>query len=351
MRIRIRGTELIVALELLVTRNQIINFTIDRGKLLLEVFDPVILSIPVEVLSIDKAFEDDDSFSISIELNTSYWLIDPQMDVTVSIGKEILTIESINYSYRFRSVYEDRFVIPTIFSGEYNNLDSGPNLENVVRCGQAMATFTKYLQVEEPAIIVNKETAYIITTANVLITSLHFPDSTWSKSVLRAINAILKKNHIGSPTLSINNESGAYGVINFGDGADIAFNMKFTNSTQIDAVNGVITSLKEVCSVNIAGLSSRIKLVEKIYKKAEVKVVFGENSYYVIIRSGADGELVFGKQTAGDMVYALDASVPLLTLINTIFKTSTNVSVFVGGRYLCLKDNENVLLTTGLLNM
>lgn len=348
MLVRVEGQEFIKVLSTICSTKQVVNFTLEDDLLLIEVFEPLIVSIPIRIISVKKQFDNDSYKSISIELNSSYNLIPEQCDVDLDIGKDILTISAPGYECRFKSAYEDRFNMPTTFSGEFKELDSGYGLENVVRLSQYISTFSKYMQVEEPAIIVKEKQAYIMSSAVAIKSNLNFPDSTWLRSVLRAMNTVFRVNHIDKPTLRINNGSGVYGVIKFDEYSEMAFSMRFTHNSQIDAVNGVISSLQKICSISIGVLADKVKIIEKIYKKADVDIAFGEGTYFIKIRVGTDSELVFGTRNTENKIYIIDASIPLLSLINNIFKNSNSVEVYGGNRYVMFKDSNNLLLTTGL---
>lgn len=348
MHVRVEGQEFIKVLNAICSAKQVINFTIDGDSLLIEVFEPLIVSIPIRILEIKKQFEGDNYKSISIEINNSYNLIPDQCDVTLDIGKDVLTILAPGYECRFRSAYEDRFNMPTTFSSEFKELESGAGLENVVRLGQYIATFSKFMQVEEPAIIVKERQAYIMSSSVAIKTSLNFPDSTWIRNVLKAMNAVFKSHYIDRPTLKINNGTGVYGVINFDESSEMAFSMRFTHNSQIDAVNGVIEGLQRICSIHVEELSDKVKIIEKIYKKADVDIAIGEGTYFIKIRVGNDSELIFGTRNSENKIYMIDASIPLLSLINNIFKSSAVVDIYGGNRYVMFRDSNNLLLTTGL---
>lgn len=348
MLIRVEGQEFIKVLSAICSNKQVVNFTVDGELLLVEVFEPLIVSIPIKIVGLKKQFDEDNYKSISIEINNSYSLIPENCTVSLDIGKDVMTIKAPGYECMFKSAYEDRFIIPTTFSGEFNDLDSGYRLENVVKLSQYMSTFSKFMQVEEPGIIIKNKTAYIMSSSVAIKTGLNFPDSIWLRTVLRSMNAVFNVNHINNPILRINNGSGVYGVINFGENKDMAFSMRFSHNTQIDAVNGVMGKLPKICSIYVNSLSAQIKIIEKIYKKAEVTIAIGDGTYFIKIRVGTDSELVFGTRNIDNKIYTIDASIPMLSLINNVFKNSNNVDVYGNNRYVMFKDDNNSLLTTGL---
>lgn len=348
MLVRVEGPEFIKVLDTLCSNKQIVNFTVNNKMLHVEVFEPIIVSIPINIVDLSKQYENDTYYTISVEINSSYNLIPENCTVSLDIGKDILTIKAPGYECRFKSAYEDRFEIPTEFSSSFEMLDSGRNLENVVRISQYATTFSKYMQIEEPGVIVVDRTAYILSGPIAIKTTLNFPDSIWLRQVLRAMNAVFNVNHIDKPTLNINNKSGVYGVINFGKWRDMAFSMRFTRNTQIDAINSVIKQLNKICSICVGDLSDKIKIIEKVYKKAEVTMAVGEGTYFITIRVGTENELVFGTRNTSNKIYVIDASIPMLSLINNIFRTASTVEVYAYNRYVMFKDETNLLLTTGL---
>lgn len=348
MQARVRGSDLIKALNAISSAKSVINFTIDRGVMHLEVFEPIIITLPIPIVELSKQYEADSYYMVSVEMNSSYQLISEQAYVDLIISKDQLTMKAPGFNCKYKSVYEDRFIIPTEFQSQFINLETGARLDNVVSISQFLSTYSKVIQTAEPAINIKDGYSYITASSVAVKSPLRFPDSVWIKNVLRAINATLSSQRVIEPTLNINNKSGVYGVINFGKDQAMAFNMKFSNNTQLDAIDTVIKSVKPVAKIKLSDMASSIKVIEKLYKRAEIKLIFGENSYYINMRVGTDNELTFGKIAYGEQSYIMDISMPMLSLLMNIFKSSNAVTISIKDRYVMFDDGLNKVLTTGL---
>lgn len=348
MQARVRGSDLIKVLNAISSAKSVINFTIDRGVMHLEVFEPIIITLPIPIVELSKQYEADSYYSVSVEMNSSYQLISEQSEVDLIISKDQLTMKAPGFNCKYKSVYEDRFIIPTEFQSQFTNLETGARLNNVVSISQFLSAYSKVIQTAEPAINIKDGHSYITASSVAVKSSLRFPDSIWIKNVLRAINATLSSQRVVEPTLKINNKSGVYGVINFGKDQAMAFNMKFSNNTQLDAIDTVIKSVKPVAKIKLSDMASSIKVIEKLYKRAEIKLIFGENSYYINMRVGTDNELTFGKITYDEQNYIMDISMPMLSLLMNIFKSSNAVTISIKDRYVMFDDGLNKVLTTGL---
>lgn len=348
MQARVRGSDLIKALNTISSAKSVINFTIDRGVMHLEVFEPIVITLPIPIVELSKQYEADSYYTVSVEMNSSYQLISEQAVVDLIISKDQLTMKAPGFNCKYKSVYEDRFIIPTEFQNQFVNLETGARLDNVVNISQFLSTYSKVIQTAEPAINIKDGYSYITASSVAVKSPLRFPDSVWIKNVLRAINATLSSQRVIEPTLKINNKSGVYGVINFGKDQAMAFNMKFSNNTQLDAIDTVIKSVKPAAKIKLSDMASSIKVIEKLYKRAEIKLIFGENSYYINMRVGTDNELTFGKIAYGEQSYIMDISMPMLSLLMNIFKSSNAVTISIKDRYVMFDDGLNKVLTTGL---
>ena len=330
--------EIVPALNSLVSSKQVINFTVEGEVLKLQGFEPIINNKTVKLNKID---DNSGNNSISVKLDGSFNLLEPG-EVMLMIDKDSLLITSPDYRSRFASVYEERFINKGAVVEEcevYTN-----TFGHISRIAQGMSNVAASIGVDPPAVVFQKQKAYMLLSNIVWCMDTKFYDCILPVSQIRAINKSLTHSKY---VLQLYGEERSYASIKYDDNSSISFQIRKDNSETINVINTIISGLIKVGVSTIASLSDSLKIVEKIYKNEPVIAYIGKFGFRVELSQHTTSFLSIGKQKDSDILATVKTSVPVISLMHRVFGDSS-FDVYIGGRYVCLKHDSQCLLLTGL---
>lgn len=338
MTIKVLSQELVPVLNTLVSSKQVINFTVNGDILDIQSFEPIINN---RVVKLHEIVDKDDNYSLSVKLDGSFNLLDPG-EVIISISDESISFMADDFFCRYASVYEERFV---------NNGSVVDNVEvrvntfsHISRIAQGMSLVASSIGVDPPAVVFKNGKAYMLLSNIMWRIDAGFYDCILPISHLRAINKALGRSKYKMDFYGADKN---YAVIEYDETSSICFPIRRDNSEVISTVESLLLDLKLVGKSSVASLGDQLKIVEKLYKNKPITMYIGSNGCRVEISEGTVSFLYIGKQKDSNIFATMRSTVAVLSLIYRVFGEYT-FEVYTGGRYVCLKYDNQCLLLTGL---
>lgn len=338
MVIRLLGREFVDILSTMVSAKQVINFTVKGKRLYAQIFDPVIHD---KIVKINEIMISDEFNTISVEMDGSYNLIDND-EVVLTIEKDSLMISSTNFRCSYKAVYEERF---EVISERINQIQGRvTTFSHLSRIAQGVTNVAKSIHVDPPAIVFKDKKAYMILSNIAYCMNTDFMDMIMPVSHMRAINKVLTRS---AYSIDIHGEAGNYARIKYDeDGSSLCFMIRQDHSETTETIENIVKGLKLFGKSNTQSISDMVIVLDKVYKDLPINMYISEKGFRVELSKSSSSYLTIG-DTGGKEFITVRSTVPILSLINRIFK-DTLFDVLIGGRYVCLKSKEEYLLLTGL---
>lgn len=345
MFIRVRTSVWREVMDNVVSKPQLVNFTIrDNKTLLIEAYEPILQSEPVEIQEVVKS--DDNYTSITVMVNLSFRIIDTEF-VELRLHEELLEVRASDYTATYQADYEARIDIRKVDS-DVVTVNSN-DLERISGKTAALRSLSKVLKVEHPAIIVKDNTAFYILSNVAYITPFVFPDSIVSIDTLMALNQIAHSHKLTALDIQVAKDHTGYCVAEYGNDCSCAFNIKYELNSTSDNVLNVILKCKKVLSTQFGSLYEKVKLIERTFKQIKTVVTLFDGGICVNCGKGVSNSLMFGYGDFKSGGVTFETNIFTMSTICRVFGSDL-VEVKVDGRYLCLQTATQRMLLTGTLH-
>jgi hypothetical protein len=218
-------------------------------------------------------------------------------------------------------------------------------IDNIISGFRLSINTSKILEVGVPSVIISNGRVYCLYSNTMIIndTSLLFSDIEIPYNTFNNINKNIDKGNID---LLTDNDKKL--LILKSRNSIITCNYKIPNLDLINSINNLINSFSEYGTFRLFSLNN-LELISKFFPKESLTISFYKDYTIGINITISDGKSIKIGTKNIDSIFNIILSTTQFDVLYKLFKDYNTIEVFKGSDTLCLKNNNKILILSGMI--
>lgn len=337
MFIRVSGAEFQSRISRLIpySGRTLLNFKVIGDVLSVQVISNLICETELKI--IEKSGTDGDDITVSA--SQALLLVDTDSSVDIEIQKEVIIIAQKDFNFQATREWEQRSILPTWDEGDAKPFDE-KEFSRIMSNVKALDALSKATKEPQSNVVFSKGYAYIVYYRAVLVQDTSIGDFTLTAETARNLLRVLDVNceYVVNKDRNYILIKTKYKIIHF--------NVLPNDVRLCESIGVRMSECKKISTVSLSYLSSKIDVLQRVYRDGKVQLSITENGLRLQV---TDGKVTLAYGSTAPIKVTMQSTVITLTAINKILNSVSNIEAYTGGNILCLQFQGTKLLLSGTL--